>query len=244
MGIETTTNLPCRCSSSAAFPLYSLSLTEFVDRPRLPWWDRIAYAVKRATADTLELDFPEHASFDLRQIPRQLVVKRILDIFKRNGGRSEDEFIAHLENRANVQSPDAVSQSRWIVTWDEIRAMKAAGMGIGSHTHTHTHSILSGMEEAAQIRELEASKTIHERETGSAISTLSYPVGSRSAFSETTKRVAREAGYKMAFSYYGGVNTADRFDPFDVLRLGVEVNESMSLFRVRLVLNSVFGLSL
>ena len=73
--------------------------------------------------------------------------------------------------------------------------------------------------------------------------TLAYPVGSATAFTETTKRLAREAGYQLAFSYYGDTNRAGHFDPFDVRRVTVEADEPVSVFQTRALFNSAFGAS-
>ncbi len=213
--------------------------TDFVDRPSLPWWDRIAFVVKQSRTDIIEMKFPEQIAFDLRTTPRKHVVKKILDLYKQHRGRDERKFISHLEEQAKISPPPHVLAHRWIITWDEIRNMISAGMSIGSHTHTH--GILGGMDEATQARELRESKTILERETGQPITTLAYPVGSTTAFNEITKRLAKEIGYSLAFSYYGGVNWPEHTDPFDIRRIGVEANESMSLFRTKTVFNSLFG---
>jgi peptidoglycan/xylan/chitin deacetylase (PgdA/CDA1 family) len=213
--------------------------TGYVDHPRIPWWDRIAYAIKHSTAETLVLDIPARTTWDLRSLPRPRVVKAVLDVFKQNAGRGEDEFIAHLEERAGIALPDGMAARRWNMTWDEIREVASGGISIGSHTHTH--GILAGMDEAAQLRELQTSKSVLEREIGRPVTTVAYPVGIRAAFNDTTKRAARRAGYRLGFSYYGGVNDQLGFDPFDVRRVTVELEEPMSLFRTRAVFNSVFG---
>ena len=43
----------------------------YLDAPSLPWWDHVAYAVKRTTVDTLRLAYPEPLEFDLRSIARR-----------------------------------------------------------------------------------------------------------------------------------------------------------------------------
>jgi peptidoglycan/xylan/chitin deacetylase (PgdA/CDA1 family) len=225
------------CGASAIFFIP----TDFVDHPRLPWWDRIAFAVKQSAVDVLELDHPRRATFDLRAAPRRRVVKQVLDFYKAHAAADEAAFLAHLEQRTGVSPPDNVSAHNWIVTWNELREMAAGGMCIGSHTHTH--GILGEKDEPSQLRELQVSKEVLERELGRPVTTLAYPVGSVAAFSEATKRLAHEAGYRLAFSYYGGTNGAGHFDPFDVRRVTVEANESMSQFRTRAILNSAFGTS-
>lgn len=213
--------------------------TAFVEHPRLPWWDAIAYIVKHSNVKVLELDFPKRISFDLQENSKKYVAKSVLDLYKKSREQDEAKFICHLMERAAVTVPEHSTLLRWIVTWDEIREMVAHGMLIGSHTHTH--GILSGMDAATQLKELQESKQIIERETKQVVTTLAYPVGSRNAFTSTTKRLAREAGYKLAFSFSGGINYSGHFDPFDVRRIGVEIDEPVSLFRTRAIFSSIFG---
>ena len=193
--------------------------TDFVDRPRLPWWDRIAFAVKQSGVDVIEMDFPERVTFDLRTVPRRRIVKGVLDLYKRHVGCDETTFISHLEQRANVSLPPHLVAHRWIVTWNEIREMVAAGMSIGSHTHTH--GILGGMDETTQTRELQESKTILERETGQSVTTLAYPVGSTMAFNDTTKAASPGKSATALLSPTTGGNWAGPTDPFDIRRVGV-----------------------
>ncbi|QDU24180.1 polysaccharide deacetylase family protein [Urbifossiella limnaea] len=223
----------------AGVPAVFFIPTEYVGCPRTPWWDRIAYVVKRATVEVLALDIPEPTAFDLRVLPRSRVIRQVLDLFKRDAGRHEGAFLSHLEERAGVSFPEHLAAHRWIVTWDEIREMVDGGMAVGSHSHTHR--ILAGLNEAEQLQELTLSRKILERETGRAVTSLAYPVGLQSSFTPATKRVAREAGYKLAFSYYSGVNQADGFDVYDIRRIGVAQGQSFAMFRSRAICNSVFG---
>ena len=54
-------------------------------------------------------------------------------------------------------------------------------------------------------------------------------------FASHTRGIA-ETGYRLAFSYYGGVNFAGTLDPYNLLRLGVERSTPSELFRLRTTL--------
>lgn len=115
-------------------------------------------------------------------------------------------------------------------------------MSIGSHTDSH--GILSSMSEANQRHELTSSKRILEAELDRAVEALAYPVGGASAFNGVTKRLAAEAGYRIGFSYYGGINRPGHSDPFDVRRTPVESDHSFPLFGVRAALHTLVGKSI
>ncbi len=88
-----------------------------------------------------------------------------------------------------------------------------------------------------QARELTESRAELESRLGCAVRTLAYPVGSRQAFSAETKRAAREAGYDLAFSFYGGFNPRGASDAFDVRRYPVS-SFNLDRFRFQLSLGA------
>lgn len=97
--------------------------------------------------------------------------------------------------------------------WSELRTLVDEGLvTIGSHTVTHPDR-LPDLSIASQERELRRSKEVLERELGVPIRYLSYPNGENDA---TTRRLAREAGYLMAFS----TDRRCAEDSPDILRVG------------------------
>src|SRR5262249_2090761 len=131
-------------------------VTSLVDEPRLPWWDRAAYSVKRTAVDRMTLDYPERLEFDLRSTPRRRVIWRILRACKDARPFDESRFLDELARRTNV-SVDAERLGRSLfMSWEALREMARAGMTIGSHTATH--AVLASLPEAAQRRELDASR--------------------------------------------------------------------------------------
>ena len=214
----------------------------FVAGDHLPWWDRIAYVFKQTRKQSFTLEYPVSYQVDLQQVPRKVAVFHYLRAFRQYPQAvDETAYFRHLEERADVAVSCEELQRQLFLTWDEIRRLKSGGMGIGSHTVTH--SILSRLSEADQLEELRTSKAIVGAELGCAVDALAYPVGTESAFSNTTKSLARQAGYRMAFSYYGGVNWSGHSDLFDVRRISIEYGDSFALFRARLVCSSSFGRS-
>jgi peptidoglycan/xylan/chitin deacetylase (PgdA/CDA1 family) len=99
--------------------------------------------------------------------------------------------------------------------------MAAGGMVMGSHTHTH--QILSKLPEEEQYNEAARSKRILEEKLGTRVDAMAYPVGLESSFSAATEAALKSAGYRAAFSYYGGINLPDRIEPFNIRRCGVGV---------------------
>lgn len=80
------------------------------------------------------------------------------------------------------------------MNWDEIKSIASSGLvEIGSHTVDHTS--LSSQSEKVQRYEIFESKRILEEKLGIKINSFAYPYGK---YSEITKRLVAEAGYKNA----------------------------------------------
>jgi len=79
--------------------------------------------------------------------------------------------------------------------WDQVRELQAAGWEIGSHTSSHIHPTRVG--EGKCREEFERSKAVIDREIEGECISLAYPYG---LYDETVTELAREAGYRIAFT--------------------------------------------
>jgi peptidoglycan/xylan/chitin deacetylase (PgdA/CDA1 family) len=220
-------------------PAFFFIPTGYIDRPRLPWWDRIAFILKHTRVDRLCLDLPHYIKIDLRRTGRLRAIMQVVIACREANDFEERAFFDHLESRAEFAANSEALGRELFVTWDEIRRMRASGMAIGSHTHTHP--ILGSISESDQREELVTSKTRLEEELDEPVKTIAYPVGTRRAFNERTKSLARDTGYEVGFSAYAGINRPGRTDPFDVQRIPVELAETYPLFRTRAIFYNLVG---
>jgi len=79
-------------------------------------------------------------------------------------------------------------------SWDQIRTLISYGMTIGSHSRHHPD--LAEISSADELRdEIETSKAILERETGTSIDAFAYPYG---AYNHETIAAVERAGYTTA----------------------------------------------
>jgi peptidoglycan/xylan/chitin deacetylase (PgdA/CDA1 family) len=125
---------------------------------------------------------------------------------------------------------DPPATLRRFLSWDEAREMIGGGMAIGSHTHSH--QVLSQLEPERQLEELSRSRAILKEQLGTEADALAYPVGRKASFTDRTQMLARDAGYRAAFSFHGGTNLPGKTSPYDVNRIGVG-SQSWSRFRVQ-----------
>jgi peptidoglycan/xylan/chitin deacetylase (PgdA/CDA1 family) len=118
-----------------------------------------------------------------------------------------------------VKGDPVPETERRFLNWEEAREMIEGGMAFGSHTHSH--HVLSQLDANEQLQELSLSRTVLREKLGCEAESIAYPVGGPTAFSETTKQLARQSGYRVAFSFYGGTNSPGQTPPYDVKRIGI-----------------------
>ena len=211
--------------------------TAFVGTGRLPWWDAIAYMIKKSRKKSIALDYPHPATFDLENDGAAPVSMQILHAFIQPAVKDPARFITDLEKACETARPER-SAERLFLSWEEAREMQRCGMAFGSHTDTH--EVLSKLSRERQREEVFRSREILERELDRRIDTLAYPVGQRYCFSPDTVEALQQTGYRAAFSFYGGLNRPGEMQPFDIRRYSVG-DQSYARLRLQTALAAVSG---
>ncbi|HVX68025.1 MAG TPA: polysaccharide deacetylase family protein [Bryobacteraceae bacterium] len=204
-----------------AFPILASAGTQgvfflpaaYIGTGRTAWWDRIAYMVRHSSRAVLELDYPTPARFPLENTDRLTVVRAMLRLYE-SGDTGGERFLHALEEATGVALPAA---ERLFLNWDEVREMARDGMAVGCGTHGF--EALGKLPAQQQYDELSRSRRVLEEQLKMPVNTLAYPVGSRHSFSDTTYAALARAGYRAAFSCYGGVYQLGRTDPYDIRRI-------------------------
>jgi peptidoglycan/xylan/chitin deacetylase (PgdA/CDA1 family) len=220
--------------------------TAFLDSPRLPWWDHVACVIKQTHVQRLTLEHnpnggPPPLEIDLQTMSRNAAIMTIIRAFLDDSIAEERWFLDQLDEQAKVDIDSRRLGRELFMTWDQIRQLADAGLSIGSHSHSHRK--LAGLDDATQCQELTESKQILETHLGRPVKALAYPFGWPGAFTDSTKALAAQAGYYLAFSSREGTNRFVGFDRYDVSRLGVGSADSTALIRARSVLHATFGKS-
>ncbi len=190
----------------------------YIETGELFWWDIASAYVKQNSREP------------------QKNIKRMLRALKRIPDADRNQKIKEL----SVKMGKNLSQvKRQVMTWDEIREMSEGGIEFGSHTMTHP--VLSQVKDPEQLRwELAESKKILEDRLQKEVTTLSYPVGGKTAFNELTKTAAREAGYDFAVNYMHGINhLGPKMDRYDLKRLDAD-KLRLEKFKIKLSFPGLF----
>ena len=205
--------------------------TGFIDEPRLPWWDEIAWMVRTSKKSGVEMPgwLDGRVTFD--EPEREQAVRALLRAYKE---LPDDRTTAFLDATGEATGtgrppPDVVDLGSFWMTWDMIREMHRGGMTIGGHT-VH-HPVLSRLSREEQAKEIATCERRLKEELGIPMQTFAYPVGSRDAFNADSRDCLRERGVLSAFSYYGGIRRLSEWDDYDIPRMAIEQETTFDEFR-------------
>jgi peptidoglycan/xylan/chitin deacetylase (PgdA/CDA1 family) len=204
-------------------------VTGFVDAPRVPWWDEIAWMVRTSRKDRVEPSgwIPSPISFD--EPDREGAVRTLLRAYKAMPAESTDRYLDALaEATGSGRCGEDAGNHLWM-NWDMLREMKLAGMTVAGHSVTHP--ILARAPRERQKDEIFGCAARLAEEMGEPMRYFSYPVGGPNSFNSVTQECLREAGVRYAFSYYGGFRRFGDWNNFDIRRVPVETYLTPEWFR-------------
>jgi peptidoglycan/xylan/chitin deacetylase (PgdA/CDA1 family) len=208
--------------------------SSFVAERRIFWWDAVEYLVGRSQRTEVLLDYPVENSVDLGSPAlRRDAVARFTRILKDHHGLSVSRFLDELARALDVAWSPTIERAlaeKLIMTWDQVRALKAAGMDVQSHTRTHRP--LHTVPNSELDSELSGSRDDIEAALDGPVRAIAYPVGRGIRQSAVTCSAVERAGYRLGFSNGSGSNPLNAgIDPLDVRRLSVESSMPESYFR-------------
>lgn len=123
---------------------------------------------------------------------------------------------------------------------DHLLEMSKAGMEIASHTHTHAHMkrLIQFSYEKARY-ELMKSKEILENIIEREVVSFAYPNGQKGVFSDNTKRLLIDCGYKFAATtIWGGLK--NDCDPYCIPRCQIRAGDNINIFKRKIYGNYDF----
>lgn len=211
--------------------------THYVGERHLTWWDQVAWAIRRTDRSEITLRYPRTATFKINHRDPAITIGKVLRLLTKSTGVDRKRFMTAVEEACGVALPTQ-AEDRQFMSWEEAQEMERAGMMIGSHTHSH--EILSHLSPGDQKTECVRSR---ELLLGNKLKSdcLAYPVGHQESYSDATIEAAKAAGYRFAFTNFGGINTPDDMHAFQVRRLGMDLGMSVPEFRWRLALPGLTG---
>ena len=213
--------------------------TDYIDHPRVAWWDEIAWMIRNAKVSSLPAGkwFDEEVPIS-EDYPAHAIGVAVRKYWSLQENEAEDLLndLARLTESGRIPSPFA--ENLWM-TWEMIQEMHRASMGFGGHTKTHP--VLAQLNLDRQREEIFGCSQRLTEQLGVAPQAFSYPVGQTHMFSTETKQLVEEAGFRWAFSFYGGHCNGVHKDLYDIPRCAVEYALPSAILNSRLTIPRIFA---
>jgi peptidoglycan/xylan/chitin deacetylase (PgdA/CDA1 family) len=194
--------------------------TGFLDGGRM-WNDTIVESIRACTQAELDLSSLGLGAHALDTIAkRQVAIAALIGQIKYRSIQERLEVTEHIARLAGVSPPDNL-----MMTSQEVKAMRQAGMQIGAHTVSHP--ILARLTDDEAREEILASKNALEQILAERVGLFAYPNGKPGEdYSAQSVAVVRGLGFDAAVSTSWGCTTSEddcfqirRFTPWDKTRL-------------------------
>lgn len=185
-----------------------------VETANLPWPSRLRYSFyttkKASWNDTNKIGW---ALRDFADRDRAFLAAS--DLCARLAGEAQLAFVRKVEKDLEAGPPPP--SERLMMTWEQVRGLVKNGHIVGSHTLTHPN--MAYVDVSAAKRELADSKRRLEAVLENPVIHFSYPCPALSPhWSESTRKMSAEVGYRTAVTTIGGpVKTDD--DPLSLHRV-------------------------
>jgi peptidoglycan/xylan/chitin deacetylase (PgdA/CDA1 family) len=220
-----------------AFPIlqrYGLPATVFLTTGSLDsreplWFEQLAQALKTTTREHLDLDLDIPRRFWLRTTTERLEANiHLLALLRLVPDVERRRICAEVLRQLGMF--DSSARKDRMLTWEQVRYMKARGIDFGGHTVNHP--FISRLTKEQVAWEASECKRRIEEELQSAADYFAYPSGREEDFGQWNKEVIREAGYRAAVTTIWGTNYRST-DPME-LRRGGPWDDSAALFAYKL----------
>lgn len=224
---------------SVAMPIlqrYGLTATFFIasgflDGGRM-WNDDIIEAIRASSSKVVDwsafglgqYDFSTHHG-------RLLSIDAVLSKLKYFPHAERETIAREIACRSGVQN-----KSNLMMTSNEVRSLRAAGMEIGAHTHSHP--ILSGLSEHEAESDVAKGKSVLEAILGEQVTSFAYPNGNTQRdLGVRDAEIVKRLGFVGAATTDWGTATV-RTDPFMIPRF-TPWDRTSSRFAMRCALSLV-----
>jgi peptidoglycan/xylan/chitin deacetylase (PgdA/CDA1 family) len=207
--------------------------TKYIDERRLYWWERINRAAAAADED-LFMTYPEERRFRMStREERRASVLVLLGIVKKHAALELERFLEELEAAAGVplgRAEERELADGLLMSWDHVRALKAAGMDVQSHTHSHR--VLQTLPDEEVTADLRTSRSILESQIDAPVYALAYPAGKPIEAHPGLRRAVRRAGIRLGLTTRPGSIRLERsLDWLGIPRVTVERGMTAPFFR-------------
>lgn len=213
--------------------------TGFLDGSATPWWDEIAWMVRRSTSTAVSMAPWLPAALPFAAAGREEAIATLSTWYARLEPAACEEFLETLARETGSGRRPRDEARGDFMSWDMARDLRRAGMTLGGHTANHP--VLATLPASDQRVEIERGLDRMAEMLGERPSTLAYPVGDERAYDGTTQAAAAASGVRWAFANRGGYARRGHVEPLDVPRLNLEPALSLAHLRAIVALPRWFA---
>jgi len=201
--------------------------TGFIGSTEVPWYDRLASALKLTPRSSVTL--PSGEQLALETLDERLGALARTQTFLKT--LAEDRFRTDFHQiLEDLGSSDQQSSKNAMLSWDDVRALRGLGFRIGAHTVSHP--ILSRVTIERARTEILGSRDMIQGACGTVPRAFAYPNGGPADYTAAVVKVVREAGFACAVTTRFGLNTP-RTSPWELYR-GQPWEEHLPTFALKL----------
>lgn len=118
-----------------------------------------------------------------------------------------------------------------LLSWIEVRELRAEGMSMGSHAMAHVH--LSHLNSAAKKEQIAISKRRIEEHLDQPVDTIAFPYGRYGDYDDECAAFAKQAGYRASATAKYGWNTRTT-NRYELRRIGIDASDTFFTLRAKL----------
>ena len=176
--------------------------TSYINERRVFWWELVNHALTAARKDQIGLRYPHDVVLPLgSEAQRRAAIKTLLALLKREAGVDMDRFLAELYALCGLpfsRAHEARMADAMLMTWDQIRALAAAGFDVQSHSYAHR--VLHTLSPEEVRTDLTRARLDLEGALDRPISSVAYPTGRPLGASPDLRQAVLDAGYRYGFT--------------------------------------------
>jgi peptidoglycan/xylan/chitin deacetylase (PgdA/CDA1 family) len=197
-GYLNTATVAAPILTRKGFPAVFFITSGYIEGARVLWPDEVFARVCAWNGAALQDPGGRTLTVPKELAARERMALSIVEALKNCNDVHRSEFIGYLARETPYCDPAQDPAVQEFMSWNDVRALAAAGFDLGSHTVSHP--ILSNISQDRLRQELRESRAAIERETGLPCKALSYPNGRRRDISDLVVSETAEAGYDLAFT--------------------------------------------
>jgi peptidoglycan/xylan/chitin deacetylase (PgdA/CDA1 family) len=200
-----------------AIPAIFFVTTSLIGSNVVPWWDEIAWHVRKLAGQTFKLNnWPDPITLPTTIDAES--IRRVLNRIKSFPAKIELQ-LQELRVFTDQEIPAELSNNLF-VQWEHLKELEQNGISIGAHSHTHR--ILSSLNREDLIFELTESKRLLENYLNKPIESLSYPVGGESTYNNSMFKLLDNIGYQVGFTFRRMVSCKIENNCYELGRISID----------------------